>query len=90
MIKILNREEKADLISKAVADIAAGIPVKFIDASGSATSLCIGDLRDVRWSEKICTRTSMYWRYTGPNSIIVGNEVVKSGGYTEEIDMDWT
>jgi hypothetical protein len=32
----------------------------------------------------------MYWRYTGPNSVIVGEQVVASGEYTEEIDMDWS
>jgi hypothetical protein len=41
-------------------------------------------------TEKICTRNSMYWHYTGPNSIIVGGEVVKSGEYTEEFEMDWS
>lgn len=90
MIKILNREEKAELVSKAVADIAAGIPVKLIDASGCAYAVCIGDLRDYGWAEKIVTRNSMYWHYTGPNSVIIGNEVVKSGGYTEEFEVDWT
>jgi hypothetical protein len=47
-------------------------------------------LRDYGWAEKITTRSSMYWRYTGPNSVIVGGQVVNSGGYTEEIDMDWS
>jgi hypothetical protein len=90
MIKIYTKEEKQALVSKAVADIAAGIPVRLLDASGSAHAVCIGDLREYGWAEKICTRTSMYWHYTGPNSVIVGNEVVKSGGYTEEFEVDWT
>lgn len=90
MLKIFTREEKQEMISNAVAKIASGVPVKITDASGSATSVCIGDLRDYGWAEKICTRSSMYWRYTGPNSIIVGDQVVKSGEYTEEIDMDWS
>ena len=90
MIKLYSKEEKQALVSKAVADIAAGIPVKVTDASGSSISVCIGDLREYGWAEKICTRSSMYWRYTGPNSIIVGDQVIKSGEYTEEIDMDWS
>lgn len=87
---IPTREEKKNMISEAVAKIASGIPVKITDASGSAISVCIGDLREYGWSEKITTRNSMYWRYTGPNSIIVGDQVIKSGEYTEEIEMDWT
>lgn len=90
MIQIPTREEKQKMVSEAVANIAAGIPVHLTDASGSAYSVCIGDLREYGWAEKICTRSSMYWRYTGPNSVIVGGQVVQSGGYTEEIDMDWS
>jgi hypothetical protein len=90
MIKILSREEKQQLVFQAVANIAAGIPVKLLDASGCTYAVCIGDLRDYGWAEKICTRNSMYWHYTGPNSIIVGDVVVKSGEYTEEFEMDWS
>jgi hypothetical protein len=90
MIKLPTREEKREMVTEAVAKIAAGITVELTDASGSAYSVCIGDLRDYGWAEKITTRSSMYWRYTGPNSVIVGGQVVNSGGYTEEIDMDWS
>jgi len=90
MIKLYTKEEKKELVFKAVTDIAAGIPVRLLDASGSAHAVCIGDLREYGWAEKICTRSSMYWHYTGPNSVIVGDQVVKSGEYTEEIDMDWS
>ena len=90
MIKLPTSEEKNEMVAEAVAKIAAGIPVCLLDASGSAHAVCIGDLRDYGWAEKITTRSSMYWRYTGPNSVIVGDQVLKSGEYTEEIDMDWT
>jgi hypothetical protein len=52
MIKILSREEKQQLVFQAVANIAAGIPVKLIDASGCAYAVCIGDLRDYGWDRK--------------------------------------
>ena len=90
MIKIYSEEEKQELVLKTVANIVAGIPVQLLDASWSAHAVCIGDLREYGWAEKITTLRTVCWHYTGPNSVIIGSELVKSGGYTEEFDVDWT
>jgi hypothetical protein len=90
MIKIYTKEEKQALVSKVVTDIVTGIPVELLDATWSAHAVCIGDLCEYGWAEKITTLRTVCWHYTGPNSVIVGGELVKSGGYTEEFEVDWT
>ena len=90
MLVLPTREQKQEMISTAIAKIVMGIPVKISDASGSAMSVCIGDLRNIGWAEKNVWRDGMNWTYTGPNSIIVDGKVVTTGEQTEEIEMDWS
>jgi hypothetical protein len=89
MKQIPTREEKNQMIADAIANISAGVLVEVSDASGCVFSVCLGDLRDIGWTEKITSRRSMNWRYTGPNPITVDGKIINSGEYTEEIDMDW-
>ena len=90
MLIFPTREEKQEMISTAIVNIAMGIPVVISDASSSAMSVCIGDLRSVGWAEKNVWRDGMNWTYTGPHSIIVNGKVVSTGEQTEEIEMDWS
>ena len=90
MLIFPTREEKQEMISDAIVNIAMGIPVVISDASSSAMSVCIGDLRSVGWAEKNVWRDGMNWTYTGPHSIIVNGKVVSTGEQTEEIEMDWS
>ena len=90
MLIFPTREEKQEMISDAIVNIAMGIPVVISDASSSAMSVCIGDLRSVGWAEKNVWRDGMNWTYTGPHSIIVNGKVVSTGEQTEDIEMDWS
>ena len=90
MLIFPTREEKQEMISDAIAKIAMGIPVVISDASSSAMSVCIGDLRSVGWAEKNVWRDGMNWTYTGPNNIIVNGKVISTGEQTEDIEMDWS
>lgn len=72
------------------ASVLAGEKPVVFDASAHFAGPCMGDLRAFGWSEKITTRNSMFWRYTGPKSIMVDGCEIKPGEYTEEIDMDWS
>lgn len=90
MNPIPTREEQMQMVAEAIANISAGASVEVTDASGCVFSVCLGDLRSIGWAEKNTSRRSMNWRYTGPNSIIVGGKIINSGEYTEEIDMDWS
>lgn len=89
-MKILSREEKAVLFAEAVGAVAMGKIIDVSDSSGSMINVCIGDFRDIGWSERIATRNSLYYRWTGPSAISVNGKIVEPGGYTEEYDMDWT
>ena len=90
MIKLMTPEEKTQAVEAAVAKILAGEVIDIVDASGCAYAVCIGDFRNIKWSEKITTRNSMFWHWNGPSAIRVGGAVVQPNSYTEEIDMDWT
>jgi hypothetical protein len=90
MLVLPTREQKQEMISTAIAKIVMGIPVTILDASGSAMSVCIGDLRNIGWAEKNVWRDGMNWTYTGPNSIIVDGKVISTNEQTEEIEMDWS
>ena len=90
MLVLPTREQKQEMISTAIAKIVMGIPVTISDASGSAMSVCIGDLCNIGWAEKNVWRDGMNWTYTGPNSIIVDGEVISTNEQTEEIEMDWS
>jgi len=90
MLVLPTREQKQEMISTAIAKIVMGIPVTISDASGSAMSVCIGDLCNIGWAEKNVWRDGMNWTYTGPNSIIVDGKVISTNEQTEDIEMDWS
>jgi hypothetical protein len=90
MMKLPTREEKTQMIADAVAKITEGVMVEVIDASGAAYAVCIGDFREVGWVEKVTTRDSMCWKWTGPNPVKVDGVVINSGECTKEIEMDWS
>jgi hypothetical protein len=90
MIKLMSREEKAEVITAAVEKLNAGLTVDVTDASYSAYSLCIGDFRDMGWSEKITWRTGMQWQWTGPGKINMSGETLATGDFSQEVDMDWS
>lgn len=86
----MNLEAKNQMIAQAVEQIKSGQVIDIIDASGSAFAVCIGDFREIGWADKITTRSSMYWRWTGPTAVRVSGQLVQPGDCTEEIDMDWS
>ena len=90
MIKLLSPKEKAAQVADAVRRIKLGEVVSVIDASGSAHSLCIGDFRDIGWSERVATRRSLYYTWNGPVPIVVDGQTVNPGGTTEETEVDWS
>ena len=51
-----------------------------------------GDLEQLGYAEEICNRSRAgyvcQWMYTGPNSIIVGGSIMKSGDKTEPVEVD--
>lgn len=79
-----------DVMKSFMARVNAGEKPSVIDASGCSCGICMGDLRNIGWAEKITTRTSMFWQYLGPNSIVVAGQEIKHNEYTKEIDMDWS
>lgn len=90
MIKLMTAQESLEAFEDAVAKIRAGELVDIVDASSCAYAVCIGDFRANDWAEKIVTRNSMWWHWTGPNAIRVSGKIVQPNSYTEEIDMDWS
>ena len=81
---------KQEQVQDAIARITNGEIIDVIDASWSSTGVCIGDFRDIGWSERVATYDSLYYRWKGPSAIRVGSKLVNPGGHTEESDMDWT
>jgi hypothetical protein len=79
-----------EVLEQFMSSVKAGQKPTVDDASGSAFGICMGDLQKIGWSERITTRYSMYWRYTGPEPIIVSDIELKPGDYTKEFDMDWS
>lgn len=77
-------------LTEFTAQVWAGEMPEVVDASGSRDHICLGDLRSLGWSSKETTRNSMFWVYTGPNSIRVNGKELRTGDCTEEIDMDWS
>ena len=90
LLNIPTREEKAAMLAKAICQIEDGELINVVDASFYAHGVCIGDFREIGWSERITTRRSMFWQWTGPHPVKVGGEIVQPEGYTEEIEMDWS
>lgn len=90
MMTLLTAKEKEEMIAEAIKRISDGEVITVSDSSYSALGLCIGDFRSVGWSERVATRRSLYYNWTGPAPIIVGSTMVQPGGCTEETDMDWS
>lgn len=81
---------KQEQVQDAIARISIGQLIDVIDASGCSTGVCIGDFRDIGWSERVATRSSLYYRWDGPSAIRVGGVIIEPGSSTEEVEMDWT
>jgi hypothetical protein len=84
------RERKLQEIANAAKRISAGEMISMNGSSYSANNLCIGDFREIGWSERISTRDSLYWNWNGPSPIIVDGVIIVPGGSTEEFLMDWS
>jgi hypothetical protein len=84
------RDRKLQEVANAAKRISAGEMVSMSDSSYSADRLCIGDFREMGWSERVSTRDSLYWNWNGPNAVIVSGVIVVPGGSTEEFPMDWS
>ena len=81
---------KQEQVQDAIARISIGQLIDVIDASGCSTGVCIGDFRDIGWSERVATRSSLYYRWDGPSAIRVDGVIIEPGSSTEEVEMDWT
>ena len=81
---------KQEQVQDAIARISMGQLIDVIDASGCSTGVCIGDFRDIGWSERVATRSSLYYRWDGPSAIRVGGVIIEPGSSTEEVEMDWS
>jgi hypothetical protein len=81
---------KQEMFEAAVVRVSMGQLIDVIDASGCSTGVCIGDFRDIGWSERVATRSSLYYRWNGPSAIRVGGEIIEPGSSTEEVEMDWS
>ncbi len=90
MLKLMSHDEKVKQVEDARQRLLAGEIVAVIDASYSAHSLAIGDLRVVGMSEKNTWRSGMNWTWVGPGTISMNGVVYTPGSQTEEIDMDWS
>ena len=81
---------KQEMFEDAVARISVGQVIDVADASWMSNVVCIGDFRDIGWSERVATSSSLYYKWNGPSAIRVGGEIIEPGGTTEETEMDWT
>lgn len=81
---------KQEQVQDAIARISIGQLIDVIDASWTSSGVCIGDFRDIGWSERVATYDSLYYRWKGPNAIRVGGKIIEPGSSTEETDMDWS
>jgi len=79
-------QSKAGLLESAVEQISNGEIVEFT-MKPSKEGLSIGDLRAVGWVERIIWEDGMQWHYLGPNRIKLGNQILESGAYSEEIQL---
>lgn len=89
-MNFLTNEQKKEQVAVSIIKIMNGDLIEVGDASSSIIRLCIGDFREIGWAERITTRNSMYWYWTGPSAITLEGTMVKPNSYTEEIDMDWS
>ena len=81
---------KVEQVQDAIARISMGQLIDVIDASYTSSGICIGDFRDIGWSERVATRSSLYYRWNGPSAIRVSGEIIEPGSSTEETEMDWS
>ena len=81
---------KQEQVQDAIARISIGQLIDVIDASWTSSGICIGDFRDIGWSERVATYDSLYYRWNGPSAIRVGGKIIEPGSHTEETDMDWS
>lgn len=81
---------KQEQVQDAIARISMGQLIDVIDASWTSSGVCIGDFRDIGWSERVATSYSLYYRWKGPSAIRVGGDIVEPGSSTVETEMDWT
>lgn len=81
---------KQEQVQDAIARISMGQIIDVIDASYTSSGICIGDFRYIGWSERVATRSSLYYRWDGPSAIRVDGVIIEPGSSTEEVEMDWT
>lgn len=86
----MTSEEKNAMFIEAVGKITMGFEIEITDSSYSSNSVCIGDFRDMGWSSRIATPTSLYYKWKGPTAIWVSGKRIEPNSFTEEIEMDWT
>jgi len=74
--------------------IKSGETVEVADASFVRGQPSMGDLEKLGWAKKHRERngmaTAVWWEYTGPGSIMVNGQVLKGGGQTEPVDVDYS
>ena len=81
---------KVEQVQDAIARISMGQLIDVIDASYTSSGICIGDFRYLGWSERVATRSSLYYNWNGPSAIRIRGKIIEPGSSTEETDMDWT
>lgn len=82
--------EKEKMFNECVGKITMGFEIEITDSSYSSSSVCIGDFRDMGWSERIATRDSLYYKWKGPTAVWIGGKRIEPNECTEEVEMDWT
>ncbi len=80
----------SNTLSIAIKDIQDGKIINVVDASSYRDGLCIGDFRSIGWSNRCADRKGMWYEWNGPNPISVSGKVVRPGGSTEYVEMDWS
>ena len=81
---------KQEKFEHAVAQISMGQIIDVADASWLANDVCIGDFRDIGWSKRVSTRSSLYYRWDGPTAIRVDGVLIEPGCSTTKEEMDWS
>jgi hypothetical protein len=90
MLKLLTAEQKAEMIDQAIERIRNGEVITVADASFFALGLCIGDFRNIGWSERCTDRYGMWYEWNGPTAIVVGSNRIEPGHKTIYVEMDWS
>lgn len=87
---VLSFEEKKASIEEAVQKINSGEILSVSSSSRSMVGLCIGDFREVGWSERCSDRRGLWYDWNGPVAIKVDGQLVEPGKSTEYWEMDWS